>query len=205
MGKVKCYDLFKSAVAWSATSIILAGALLCIGTIALVQTCYVPDNEMSTVECASETTTLLKNKFVLFMLIAMATFILVFFYEILVAIGFTCDGLCNNVRHTVVITLVASIAATAYTEYLVKTLRDIPTSTISNPDSCLVCPNGRDHGTIFWLVLGCVIAWTGFAATLIICCQPSSDNTDGLRESMIDQDEDSHRKPGDIEMSTVRN
>ena len=205
MSRVKCCDLVKNAVTWSATSIILTGALLSIGSVALLQTCYVPENDVSTIECASKTTTLMKNKFVLFALIAMATLILLFFYEILVAVGFTCDGMCNNVRHTVFITLIAGIASTAYTEYLVKTLDSVPTSTINNPDACLVCPNGRDHGRIFWLVRGCIVAWTGFVATLIICFQPSDERGDVLKEVMIEQDEnDTNRQPRQIEMKQYK-
>ena len=138
MARPTCRELFSSAVAWCATSTIITGFFLCLGTILLVEECFVPDTDKPSAQCASETTTLLSNRFVMFLLIALITFILVFLSQILVAIGWTCDSMCNNERHTVFVTLLSAVSSSLYVNYLTRELNDIPKSFVGNPDACLI-------------------------------------------------------------------
>ena len=106
-----CKELFSGARAWNATTTILTAFFLVVGTLLLTQSCFVPDNGMNAADCASQTSVLLADSWVLIVLVATGAFILIAVYQILVAVGVTCDGFCNNERHTIFLSLVAAVCA----------------------------------------------------------------------------------------------
>ena len=163
-------DVSSNAKAWNVTTTILAGGCLIAGTVVMVQTCTVPDNNTPSYECAGQTTELISNELIFALLISMAAFILIFLYEILVAIGMTCDSCCRNERHTVFIALLAAISATVYADYAMQEMDRVPRTAISNPDACFVCPDGDSPTAKGLFYTAIVITWLGVATCMYVVC-----------------------------------
>ena len=172
-----CRRLFVNVQAWNVTTTLFTAFFLVVATIVLLKSCYVPNNDMTTIACASQTNLLFEDSWVLVVLICVVAFVLIVMYQILVAAGVTCDGWCNNKRHTVFLSLLAAISAAVFADFVDHTLRNIPTSAIADPDACYVCPNGQDSGKIALLYIGVIVAFIGFAATVILACSKKNEDT----------------------------
>ena len=189
--RTSCANLFRSAEAWNVTTTLITAFFLACGVIALTQTCYVPDNDTKSVECASQTTVLFADKWVLVVLIAAITFVIIMMYQILVAAGITCSGLCNNKRHTITLSLLTAVSATVFANFTISTLDKIPTTPISDPDACFVCPHGRDSANVALMYVAIAVAFAGFLATIFLtCCNGSSDSSNDLELKMIPNDDE---------------
>ena len=168
---------------WNVTTTIVAAFFLVIGTLVLTQTCYVPDNGVSSANCAGQTSVLLYDSNVLIALVAVVALCITLLFQVLVLMGCTCDGWCNNKRHTVAMSMVTFVAAVTYASFVQNELKKIPTSSISDPDACLVCPHGRETENLAALWFGPVSAFLGFAITsYLTCLQPCFE--EGISESL---------------------
>ncbi len=185
-------DLLVHAKVWNATTTILAGGLLIAGTTTMVQTCTVTDSDTPSYECVGQTSELISNELIFALLISMGAFIFIFLYEILVAAGMTCDLCCKNERHTITVALAAAISATVYVDYAVKEMDIVPTTAVSNPEACFVCPDAKSDTGKGLLYSAVTCTWVGFAACCyIVCCMyNSNDNNDNLGVQLTNMKDD---------------
>lgn len=182
-------DAVRSPRVCNVGTTILSAGLLIIGTVALMQSCFVPDNDTTSLECASKTTVLFAEEWVIVVLISGIALVLIFFYQILVFGGCTCMSKCDNNRHTVTLSLITGISSTIYVDFVKNTLDKIETSAIANADACYVCPQGHDPLRQSILYCGAVIAWVGFVGCLVISCgQGNSKSHDDLTQEFEIED-----------------
>lgn len=183
-----CLDLCHSPQAWNVTTTLLTAFFLIVGTILLVQNCYVPDNGTLSSECASQASILFASKYAVAYVIASIALSIIVLYQILVAAGITCDGMCNNSRHTIVLALVSAISAAVYADFVHDTLQKVPTSPIGNPEACYVCPNGRDDANLGVLFTAVVFAFLGFVSTIIVSCMDHEDTQTSGHVQLVTED-----------------
>ena len=172
---------------WNVTTTIVATLFLIVGTLVLTQTCYVPDNGASSANCAGQTSVLLYDSSVLVALVAVIALCITLLFQILVLAGCTCDGWCNNQRHTVVLSIVTFVAAVTYANFVQEELDKLPTSQISDPDACLVCPHGKETDNLLALWIGPVVAFFGVAATMWVSCFRQCFDDDVVSSSLHEQ------------------
>ena len=171
--------------AWNVTTTLVTAFCLALATVLLVQDCYVPDNDVSSVECASKTSVLFADEWVLVVLIALIALCFIVLYQILVTAGFTCDNWCKNKRHTVFLAFIAAICAAVYADFVHSTLKKVPTSPISDPDACFVCPDGQDPSILGGLYFGVVFAFFGAGVTLVVSCTGNRQENGSFKDSSI--------------------
>ena len=173
-------SLCNSAIAWNTTTTILSAFFLALGTVLLTQECFVPSTNTLKSACASQATVLFADYWVLVVLIACCAFILIVIHQILVVSGLTCDGVCKNKRHVVVLSGVTAICAAIYADFVDHTLKEIPTTAIQQPDTCFVCPDGTDPTNLAALWIGVVCAFAGFVVSLVLVCSNNGRRDDGV-------------------------
>ena len=160
-----------SVEAWNVTTTLFTAFFLAVGTVLLVQKCYVPDNQTLSSECASKTTVLFADKWVLVVLIACVAFAFIVMYQILRGVGLTCMASCKNKRHNVFLAFLAAACAAVYADFVASTLRRVPTSPIEDPDACFVCPNGRSQNNLAVVFIGVAFAFVGAGITMVVACK----------------------------------
>lgn len=177
---------------WNVSTTVVCTLFLILGTIVLTQTCYVPDNGVSSANCAGQTSVLLYDSSLLVALVAVVALCLTLLFQLLVLVGCTCEGWCNNTRHTVALSIVTFVAAVVYANFVQEELSRLPTSQISDPDACFVCPHGKETNNLVALWIGPVVALFGVAATLWVSCFRQCFDNDSISVSLHEQLESSN-------------
>lgn len=169
-----CYscrkDLCGSPEAWNVTTTLFSGFLIIIGFYFLTRTCFVPENDTPTLDCAAHSAYLVPDKaHTFYFLVCTFMFFAIFLFQLLVMCGITCDGFCNNKRSSVFLAAVSLGLVIYFVVFLDGILNQVPKTSIADPDACLVCPDADDPWSRFLLTLSTIVSGIGLVGTLVTC------------------------------------
>ena len=166
---MRVVDIAREPQAWHALSSFVGVTLAGLATWLLFGSCHRPA-VATDASCAAKFTVLVEQKWTIWFFVALVVLASSAAYYCLRGTGVCCDGVCNNNRHSVLLSLATTICAFVYAAYISHTATSFPTSFVTDEDVCYVCPHRSVPAYLFLLWTAPAVMVVGWLIGMYVAC-----------------------------------
>lgn len=149
--------------------LVVSTTLSIIGTSLLLSSCYKVEGTPDGV-CMDKITVLIEEKWTMWFFVSIFVVMASISYYCMRGAGVCCDGMCNNNRHAILLSVLCAIALTVYSSYVVDRADAFDTTDITDELQCWICPDSSDNTYQMIVWLGVMFIWVGVVVGLLAMC-----------------------------------
>ena len=166
---MRIVDIAREPQAWHALSTFVGVTLAGLATWLMFSSCHRPDIATDA-SCAAKFTILVEQKWTIWFFVALVVMACAAAYYCLRGTGVCCDGVCNNNRHSVLLSLITTSCAFVYAKYVSDTARRFPTTFVTEENVCYVCLHRSVPEYHFMLWAAPSVMLFGWVVGLYVAC-----------------------------------